>query len=368
MPVRRNDGRPLRVLHVVASGRRRGAETFAVDLAAELERRGIGGPVVALAASPRGADSPDGLVPGLGRRRLGPTTLVAIRRLASSTGADLLVAHGSRTLPACALALVASGVPFVYRSIGDPRVWSSSGARRWRTTRLLRRAARVVALWPEAADALESIHRVPSSRVRVIPNGVPADRCPVPDAETRRAARARWGLRPDGDVVAYLGSLTREKDVGAAITAVSRLPDVEMVIAGEGPERAELEARAAAITPGRVRFVGVVAGAAPVLAAADAVVLASRTEGVPGVLIEAGLSGLPAVATAVGGVAEVVDDGVTGVLAAPGDVAGLTAGLERALANRDAMGEAARRRCLERFEIGIVARAWADLLTDLTQT
>jgi glycosyltransferase involved in cell wall biosynthesis len=362
MAARRNEDQGLQVLHVVASDQRRGAETFAVDLAAELARQGIAGPVVALAAAAGGAA---GLgVPALGRGRLGPPTLVALRRLVSATNAEVVVAHGSRTLPACAIALAGSGVPFVYRSIGDPREWSGSGVRRWRTTRLLRRAARVVALWPDGAGALTSIHGVPSERLRVIPNGVAAERCPVPDAESRRAARERWGMRPDGPVVAYIGSLTPEKDVGAAIGALARLPDAELVVAGDGPERAALEARAADRAPGRVRFVGVIPGPEPALAAADVVVLSSRTEGVPGVLIEAGLSGRPVVATAVGGVAEVVEDGVTGVLVAPGDVAGLAAGLERAVAERDAMGEAARRRCLERFEIGVVARPWADLLTD----
>ena len=159
---------------------------------------------------------------------------------------------------------------------------------------------------------------VPSAKIRVIPNGVAADRCPVPDAP--RIARGPPAFRPPRRrrVVAYLGSLTAEKQVDAAIAAVARLPGVHLLVAGNGPERAALEAQAARDAPSRVRFVGALPDVAPVLAAADAVVLASRTEGMPGVLIEAGLSDRPVVAFDVGAVSEVVADGETGVLVAAG--------------------------------------------------
>jgi glycosyltransferase involved in cell wall biosynthesis len=109
----------------------------------------------------------------------------------------------------------------------------------------------------------------------------------------------------------------------------------------------------------------VLPGPADALAAADVVVSCSRTEGMPGVLIEAGLSGRPAVATDVGGVAEIVRDGETGMLVRPGDVGGLTAALVRALAERSRLGVAARAHCLATFEIGVVADGWADLLRTL---
>src|ERR1700752_1558788 len=98
---------------------------FAADLAVDLGRRGIASDVVALTAGADGAPLP---FPVLGRRPFDPSTLRAMRRASDSAGA--VVAHGSRPLPACALALVASGVPFVYRSIGDPAVWSATTARR----------------------------------------------------------------------------------------------------------------------------------------------------------------------------------------------------------------------------------------------
>jgi glycosyltransferase involved in cell wall biosynthesis len=109
----------------------------------------------------------------------------------------------------------------------------------------------------------------------------------------------------------------------------------------------------------------VLPGPGDALAAADVVVSCSRTEGMPGVLIEAGLSARPAVATDVGGVGEIVRDGETGLLVRPGDVDALTAAIGRALAERDRLGAAARARCLAHFEIGPVADGWADLLRSL---
>jgi glycosyltransferase involved in cell wall biosynthesis len=258
-------------------------------------------------------------------------------------------------------------VPFVYRSIGDPAAWAGVGVRRWRTAALLRRARAVVALWPGAAATLTDRHGVPAERIRVIPNGVPAARFPPAGEAARAHGRRRFGLPEGVPVAAYVGSLTPEKDVGALIAAVAGLPTVWLLVAGAGPERAALERQAGEAAPGRVRFAGPIESAADALAAADVVVLASRTEGMPGVLIEAGLTGRPAVATAVGAVPDVVVDGETGVLVAAGEAGAagaLAAGIERALAGGEAMGAAARARCLDRFEIARVGSMWADLLAE----
>jgi glycosyltransferase involved in cell wall biosynthesis len=348
------------VIHVVSSTQRRGAEMFAADLAVELERRELATDVLALTAGGDGAPLP---FPVLGRRAFDPSTLRALRR--ASDGARVVVAHGSRTLPACALALAGSGVPFVYRSIGDPAAWSATAARRARTALLLRRARLVTVLWRGAADVLTRGRAVPADRIRVVPNGVAAARCPVPDASDRLVARERFGLATEAPVLGYVGSLTGEKQVDVVIAAVARIPGAVLLVAGSGPQRAALEVLATREAPSRVRFVGTLVDPAPVYAAADAVILASRTEGMPGVLIEAGLSGRPAVAFGVGAVAEVVTDGETGVVVPPGDVRALTVGARRVLGDAAAMGAAARRRCLARFEIGVIGADWAGVLAEV---
>lgn len=348
------------LLQVLVSTQRRGAEVFACDLGAALAGRGIDTRSVALTAA---AGSAVLEVPVLGLRPFGPSTLRALRSEARRV--RVVVAHGSRTLPASALATAGTGSPFVYRSIGDPRYWAGSRARRMRSTALLRRARGVVTLWPGAAEALVDRHRVPESRVRVIPNGVPAARFPPVDAERRALARATLGLDGERQVVVYLGSLSPEKNVGDAVAVVARLPDTDLVVVGDGPERARLVRLADEVAPRRVTFVGGTADPASALAAADVLVLPSTTEGMPAVLIEAGLSALPVVATDVGGVGEVVVDGETGRLVPPADPPAFAGALAEVLLSASDMGRAARARCLARFEIGVVAEAWERFLCDL---
>jgi len=344
-------------LHVVTASQRRGAEVFASDLVSALGS----GRLVALTEGPGGNELG---VPILGDTPFAPRTLRSLRREARD--ASVVVAHGSKTLPAVALALAGLRVPFVYRSIGDPAAWSGSGLRRLRTARLLRRAARVVALWPGAAGTLSSLHGVPESRLSVIPNGVPAARCPLADAADRKAARVAFGLPEDAPVVTYLGALTPEKSVDTAIAAVAALPlDVRLLVAGSGPLRASLGVFAAGTAPGQVHFAGRVDGPQKALAAADVVILPSRTEGMPGVLIEAGLTGRPAVASEVGGIPEIVIPGSTGALAAPADVPAFASALRTTLSSASEWGQAAHDHCSKTFEISVVATQWSALLDDL---
>ncbi len=185
--------------------------------------------------------------------------------------------------------------------------------------------------------------RVDGAPGRVVPMGI--DVAPLtPRPGERERERARLGL--DGVVALYLGRLSTEKGCDRAIDA---LPDgLTLLVAGDGPERRELEARARGR---RVRLVGEVRGEAEraLLAAADLMVVPSRADGAPTVALEALAAGLPLVATSVGGLPELVRDGVTGLLCAP-TVNGLhhalarlrdDAGLRRLLAAR-ARAEAAR--------------------------
>ena len=96
--------------------------------------------------------------------------------------------------------------------------------------------------------------------------------------------------------------------------------------------------------------------------ATEVVVLPSLTEGIPGSGIEAGLSGVPVVARAVGGVPELSDDRVTGALVTPSDPVALAAAVLEALEHRDDWGAAARARCLQRFAMASVGARWAELV------
>ncbi|MEO2104428.1 MAG: glycosyltransferase [Actinomycetota bacterium] len=149
----------------------------------------------------------------------------------------------------------------------------------------------------------------------VVPPGV--DPLPtVPAAEARRSLGV-----PDGrPVVAFVGRLTRIKRPDRAVDAMRAVReagiDAHLVVAGDGDLRHTTERRAAVLGDA-VTFLGWTSDIGRVLSAADVIVLTSDNEGMPVTLVEAAHAGVPAVATDVGGVAEVVADGTTGLVVAP---------------------------------------------------
>jgi glycosyltransferase involved in cell wall biosynthesis len=161
---------------------------------------------------------------------------------------------------------------------------------------------------------------VDPARVTVLPNPTPIEGV----AESRE--------RENGRVLAFAGRLTAQKSLEVALDAVAAVEDVELVVAGEGPERERLERHAASRgLGGRVRFLGA-APRADVLAlfrTADATVLSSAWENFPHGVVESLAVGTPVLATRAGGVAEVVEDGRNGLLVDPGDTDALAAAIRR---------------------------------------
>ena len=353
--------RSIRVLQVVTSTQRRGAEVFAVDLGDALAGHDQAVRTVALSASTaEGALA----LPVLGSGALHPSTLRALRR--EARGTDVVIAHGSRTLPACALALIGTRVPFVYRNIGDPTYWSGQGLRHWRTRAFLARAAGVVALTQQAADTLRTGYGIPAAKLTVIPTGVRSEHHQPATPEQRRIARTALDLAPEARVALVIGALSEEKCVDVAIDAVAQLPGVELLVAGDGPQRAQLEAHAREHAPERVHFLGSLTDPSSAYDAADVVVLTSRSEGLPAVLIEAGMRAIPAVATDVGYVRDVVIDGETGHVVPVGDAAALADGIDHATTN-SGLAASARRRFVERYTLERIADDWWRTLMNIAE-
>lgn len=350
----------LRVLQVVTDTDRRGAQVFAVDLDAALRRQGHRVETVALAP---GRSSTGLALDVLGPTRLGPATLWALRRRAGR--ASVVVAHGSSTLPACALAL-AGHRPFVYRQISDSQFWAPDPLRRLRVRMGLGRAAAIVALAPSSADVLQHAFGVAAAKITVVPNGVPPGPFDPGTAPAPGPARATWALDPDRPVALVLGALVPEKGADVAVRAAARIDDLQLLVAGDGPERGALEALADEVMPGRCTFAGSVASAPTALAAADVVLFPSKGgDSMPATLIEAGLMGRPVVATAVGAIADVVIDGETGRVLPSADVDAVADALRALLDDEPtarAWGRAARERCLATFSIDVVAAQWAAVL------
>jgi glycosyltransferase involved in cell wall biosynthesis len=346
-----------RVLHVVTSNQRRGAESFAVTLADALESRSFRNRVIALGRS--GAQKTLDVEVIGGRPRSLPT-LLHLRR--AMRDADMVVAHGSKTLSACWLAGLRLGRPTIYQTIGDLEYWTNSRGRLWRTRFLFRRMDSVVALSTRTRDVLQTRFGIRGDRISVIGNGRAASQFPRADDTVQRAARQMWDVDIDRPIVAVLGSLSEEKRVDVAIRALGRLPEFELLVAGDGTERGALERLAAREAPGRVRFLGTVDNPSTVLAATDVLLLTSDSEGLPGVLIEAGLVGRPSVATDVGFVSEIVRDGLTGVLVPTSDPAAVSDAVRDAYVHRAEFGSAAFAWTASRFELEAVVARWRDLL------
>jgi starch synthase (maltosyl-transferring) len=147
----------------------------------------------------------------------------------------------------------------------------------------------------------------PRDRLCVIPNGIDVDAYP----DGRRLSPGQVGLPDDRRVLLYIGRLHRQKAVDWLIRIAprlfARLPQHDLVLAGEGPERAELERLVGQLgIAGRVRFIGYRTDVPDLLAAADLLVLPSRWEGMPNVVLEAMASGRPVVATKAAGVVELL--------------------------------------------------------------
>ncbi|MGI9602569.1 MAG: glycosyltransferase family 4 protein [Acidimicrobiales bacterium] len=347
----------MRVLQLVSDTDRRGAQVFAVHLDRALREGGIDVSTMALCPG----SSANGLVlETLTGSRWWMAGLPALRRRAG--GVDVVIAHGSTTLPACAVA-VPKATPFLYRSIGDLPRWVGTGFKRRRVAHMLRRAAGVSVLWSDLVPFVTDTMGV--ADVRVIPNAVAVADFPPRSQRERLAARHQLGLDPSIPVVAHIGSLSPEKRVGLLLDAVAHVGG-QLVLTGGGPERFDLEA-AAERSGVTATFTGTLADPGVVYAAADVVALASRTEGQPAVLIEAALSARAVVAPRVGGIGELVDDGVTGVLYdGDGDGDDLVAALSTALDRAETLGAAGPGWAGGRFDIDIVASRWLDWLQEFS--
>jgi glycosyltransferase involved in cell wall biosynthesis len=168
----------------------------------------------------------------------------------------------------------------------------------------LRRFDAVAAVSRPIADELQQ-RGVPGERVHVVPNAWSS----ISTSLDRSAARAELGLDPSAFVVGWVGRMTSEKGLDVFIDSLSRASDlsVSACIIGDGPDRAAQEQRTIASgAASRIRWMGMLREAGRYFQAFDALVLSSRTEGVPMVMLEAIAVNVPVIATAVGGIPDVV--------------------------------------------------------------
>ena len=221
------------------------------------------------------------------------------------------------------------GVPCVIKLHGSDinAIAKRPGPRRL-TAWALARAARVVAVSRALAGEAAALGAAPDA-IDVVLNGVDAALFRPRD---RADARAELGL-PDGPLALYVGNLKEDKGVLDLARAWSRVPRGTLAVVGDGPARASLEG-VLGTCAARVRVAGAQphAAIATWLAACDVLVLPSHAEGTPNVVLEALACGRRVVATAVGGVPELITSDALGTLVPPRDTAALAAALAHALA------------------------------------
>ena len=262
-----------------------------------------------------------------------------------SHGAPLVVSlHGSDVFLAERLALA--------RHLAR-RAFSAAGAVTACSSDLMRRAI---------------VLGAPPARTRTVPYGVDSSFFSPGTAEG--AIRARLGLRPEAVFVLAFGRMVAKKGFADLVDAAARVAGIQVVIAGSGDLRDALEARtrergAPVLFPGALNR-GSIAAA---LAAADVVVVpsivdeAGNVDGLPNALLEALAAGRPLIATRVGGIPDVVEDGVNGILVGEKDPAGLAAALERLVREpetRARLGAEARRRAASTLTWEKAAAAFED--------
>jgi phosphatidylinositol alpha-1,6-mannosyltransferase len=305
-----------------------------------------------------------------------PSMVSRVRDLAARTGAELIVLD-----PAVPLGLIGPrlGLPYAVVLHGaEVTVPGRLPVTRPLLSRVLRGASIVISAGEYAAMEAERAARCPLP-VKVIPPGVDVERFrPITPLE-RATARARYGLRPDHEVVVAVSRLVPRKGFDTLIRAAARLaptrPNLRVLIAGSGRDERRLR-RLVTETGAPVSLLGRVPDAdlPDLYAMADVASMLCRTrwlgleqEGFGIVFLEAAASGVPQLAGRSGGAAEAVEDGSTGIIVdRPNSVNDVAAGLNSLLddpARLAAMGARSRTRAVQHFTYDLLSARLADALS-----
>jgi len=261
-------------------------------------------------------------------------------------------------------------VPIV---VAHEHTWSFEGEP---LRRLLDRE--LIARWSDAFIAVSradrrkmiEIERIPPERIRFIPNGI-VGQAPTPGRDLR--AELRVG---SGPLIGAVGALRSQKSYDILIRAIARLrqdrPDLHLLIAGHGPEKARLQALISELgLENVVLLLGRRLDVPELLAELDVAVCASEFEGSPLAVMEYMEAGLPIVATRVGGVPDLIEDGVHGLLVEPGNSTELAAAIDDLLTDRaraSALGAHARERRRREFDLDVMVCAVEALYEELLAT
>jgi glycosyltransferase involved in cell wall biosynthesis len=289
-------------------------------------------------------------------------------RFLRDRGVDVLHSHKFGSNVWAAVIAPLAGVPVF---IAHEHTWSFEGrpVRRLLDRRLIaRNSSAFLAVSEDDRRKMIEIEHIDPGAVTVVPNGIDA----LPAGDGARVRR-ELGLADDDPVVGAVAVLRPQKGLEILLRAVAELtaefPRLKLVIAGDGPERPALEALARELGIGdRLHLLGLRSDVPDLLAAFDIAANSSWFEGSPLAMLEYMDAGLPIVATKVGGVPDLIEPGRDGVLVEPGDATGLAAGIAGLLRDRDrarSIGEHARGRRREQFDLATTVRRLEDMYEEL---
>jgi len=304
------------------------------------------------------------IIPTFGRR-IDPLrdliTLVRLFALMKRERPDIVHTHTAKAGALGRLAARMAGVPIVvhtfHGSVFDgyfgPAV---AGFFQWVERMLARVTDKIVAVSERVAEDLVERQIAPRTKIVVVPLGLELER--FRDVDLRRGElRRELGLPRQARLVGCVGRLVPIKDISTLLKAMVELsvaqPEAILLVAGDGPERPALERQARSLgLDSRVRFLGFRDDLERIYADLDVAVNCSLNEGTPVALIEAMASGVPVVATSVGGTPDLLEDGRLGKLVPPADPQALARGLAEILSSNGSLAKAAvraRRSVTQRF-------------------
>ncbi|MEA2690289.1 MAG: hypothetical protein QOD51_2896 [Candidatus Eremiobacteraeota bacterium] len=288
--------------------------------------------------------------------------------------ADVVHTHGHHGRYWGRLAAVLAGVPLVVHTEHNPDLTPPAPRRLFDAlNRLLNpRTSAFVDFTARRREELAAAEGIPLERIVVIPNGVPGVEA-LPDS--RAEARAALGLRPNDIGIVVVARLFPQKRHDLAIDAVAALPAAlreraRLVLIGDGPQRHDIEARAAAAgLGGAVQFLGFRTDARELLAGADVALLTSAREAMPLAIIEAMLAGVPIVSTPWAGADAMLGGGRFGAIATDFTADAVAAALRDTIENpvaAEARAAGAHTYASSEFDVAEQARRYAALYRELS--
>jgi glycosyltransferase involved in cell wall biosynthesis len=359
-----------RIVHILSSFGMGGQERVAFDLAVSQLRAGCQVTALSLEPPPDGPLAAEFATAGIAVERvarsrpgLDPMLIARLARWLRRARIELVHTHNRMALIYGAPAGRLARARVVHTKHGNN---PKGGTRLFAGNLAGRCVDAFVAVSDETAAFARKRREIEERKLLVIPNGIELGRFhPAPAVRDR--IRRELGIPADAWVVGTVGRVAAEKNQALLLRAMAPLlgPSMRLIVAGDGPLMPELTRLAASLgVTAHAHLLGVRRDVPDLLNAFDVFALSSDTEGLPLVVLEAMATGLPVLSTRVGGVPNVLDEGVTGYLVAKGDEAALR---DRAVRLRDdpaaarACGAHARQAAITRFSAARMQRDYLDL-------